>query len=59
MSKFIFPRLWRLIHSEYATVQKLEEYKDVNSQEHKEIRQLIVDNHDEIKDLFIKHLSSR
>jgi len=59
MSIKIFPGLWRLIHSEYATVQKLEEYKDVNSQEHKEIRQLIVDNHDEIKDLFIKHLSSR
>lgn len=59
MSIKIFPGLWRLIHSEYATVQKLEEYKDVHSQEHKEIRQLIVDNHDEIKDLFIKHLSSR
>jgi len=59
MSKFIFPILWKLIHSKYATVQKLQEYKDVHSQEHKEIRQLIVDNHDEIKDLFIKHLSSR
>ena len=59
MSRFTFPKLWRLLHSDYATVQRLEEYKDVNSQEHKEIRQLIVDNHDEIKDLFIKYLGSR
>jgi len=50
---------WAALHNNYATKEEVEEITRTNSAEHKELREIMVANHNELKDLFINYLIDR
>lgn len=50
---------WRALHNEYATVEELDRVISTNTEEHKELRDLITNNHDEIKTMLIDILVNK
>lgn len=59
MNNKILAGAWAALHHDYATVEELDRVISTNTEEHKELRDLITNNHDELKTMLIDILVNR